>query len=999
MPLPGGERILFLGSPWLTTPLDAGRLGLSIDDFAVHDSAGDMLHLLQSQEMAMSDVRKLADKLAEQRRELRIANERLESEVRDRAAVAEKLQTANARLGALISNLEGGVLVEDEQRRVVLANRSFCNIFKIPLAPESLVGSDCARGAEQSAPLFANPALFVARLNEILRHRVSVTNEEVTMADGRVFARDYKPISIGEVFSGHLWKYRDITNQKRIEHELNRLSLVARRTDNAVIITDADGRVTWVNEGFVRLTEFTLDEVRGKTPGSMLQGPATDPATVASMRDGVRSGLGFKTEIINYTKSGRAYWLSIEVQPLRDANGGLDGFMAIERNITARREAEAELLAAKESAEAASRAKSEFVAAMSHELRTPMNAIMGMAGLLLETHLDSKQRQFAEVVRSSGQGLLTIINDILDFSKIEANKMHIEPIPFDLHLAVEESLDLLVPKAAAKSLEFALQIAPKTPQHVIGDPGRMRQILLNLVDNAIKFTERGHILVEVACRELGSDSALVALSVEDTGIGIPTDKQGILFDKFTQADASTSRKYGGTGLGLAISKRLAKLMGGEVGLVSEPGHGSKFWFTVRLQLDPSTAPAERTTLGTVPARVLIVDDNNVCRRVLSERLSALGVRHTAVADAGSALTALRQAVADGDPFWGAFVDFIMPGFTGEDLGRAIKGDRSIQQTRLVMITAGNLRAEHDRFKAAGFAKALIKPIRREELVIALDEFSGMAGAKPMTVKSVTPVSTYDGPELYPCRVLVAEDNVNNQLVARALLEKFGCHVDVAANGLEAVRMLESFEYDLVFMDCLMPEMDGYAAATKVRRREAHGRRIPIIAFTANVAVGEREKCIAAGMDDYVSKPVSVGSLRAAVERWGKPAAPASLPVMKLDQALARLGDDRDLFVVLAGSFIARQSDLMGRLLQAIQAGDSDGARINAHSIKGCAGMLDAIAFTAAAAKIEKSAAAGDTKALPGLYKELEAELARLLPEVNRHVREVSDGLESIAAGI
>lgn len=668
--------------------------------------------------------------------------------------------------------------------------------------------------------------------------------------------------------------FMDITELKANENWLKesekRHRTVMETCADPFVVYDQIGRVTYLNPAFTETFGWSLDELFGRRIEFVPDQKARQK-TQDAIRTVLKDGTTVRFESQRLTKDGRILDVRIAGARLQDEKGYFEGIVVNLHDITKQKQALIELEHAQKTAEDANRAKSEFLANMSHEIRTPMNGIIGMASLLLGTDLTEEQRDCALTIQNSGDSLLHIINDILDYSKIEAGKLDLETIDFDLRVTIDEITDLISFKAFEKGIEYVAMVYPEVQSHLRGDPVRLRQILINLLINAIKFTKTGEVSLKVKIDGESLENVALRFSVQDTGIGIPRERVDKLFKSFSQVDSSTTRKYGGTGLGLSISKKLAELMGGKIGATSREGVGSEFWFTAVFEKQPVNNGQEIIVPETIAGkRVLIVDDNATNRFVLQKQLASWGCRTGNVVNGLQALDLLRSAAVENDPFEIAILDMQMPEMDGETLGKQITQDQRINNTILVMMTSMGERGDAKRMEKIGFSAYLTKPVKMSKLHDCLAMITG-TNQKATRRRQKAIVTQYSLAELKKqnVRILLAEDNLVNQKVAVKFIGKLGYNVDVVSNGKEAVAALSKETYDIVFMDCQMPEMDGYEATGEIRKSDCPvlDRHVPIIAMTANAMKGDREKCIKAGMNDYLAKPIKPKELSDMLEKW------------------------------------------------------------------------------------------------------------------------------------
>jgi len=767
-------------------------------------------------------------------------------------------------------------------------------------------------------------------------------------ADGTVLEVTKAARRVGDAKLQFAVRATPVGHRQRIADELEKISLHMSATLEAsadgILLIDRDGAILNMNRRFSEMWEIPRKLLLDRDDAGILRHlsrQAGIPEYGESTPAGDSEGDTFD---ILHLVDGRVFE--------RTSHSARDGERIIGRvfsyrDITERYRTQQELIAAHDEAKRANLAKSQFLATMSHEIRTPMNGVIGMTQLLLDTPLNDEQRDFALLVKSSGESLLTIINDILDFSRIEAGMLNLDSIDFDLTGTLEQTADILAIRAHVKGLELVLDLAPGFPRRLRGDPARLRQILINLVGNAIKFTASGEVVIEVSASAIAERHVVLRFSIRDSGIGIPADKLDGLFSPFTQVDATVTRRFGGTGLGLSICKQLTELMGGDVGVASVEGVGSTFWFTVpferQIPHEPDTAPPPEHDL--TGCRILLVDDNAACRRTLSSWLRKWTCLPQEAADGNAALQHMRLAAAQGMPFEMVIIDMFMPEMDGEALCGLIQGEPLLAATQRVMLSSAALRGDGERFREAGFDAYLSKPIKEDHLRRCLAGLRRADTGGP-SAPTFTPPAMLESVQS-GIRILLVEDNLTNQKVACAMLRKHAYRVDALANGQEALSALRNTVYNLVLMDCEMPIMDGFETTRRLRAGDPPvlDPRIPVIAMTANALQGDRERCLAAGMDDYLAKPVGISQLIEAIERaLGSPresaadtaAGQAPAPRFDVKGMLGSLAGDRAIATIMLEELLADMPVRLDNLAQALAAGDAQRARREAHTLKGLA---------------------------------------------------------------
>jgi two-component system sensor histidine kinase/response regulator len=960
---------------------------------------------------------------------LRCGKSRLEQKVVEKTL---ELSAYKLQIDTVLQSLQSGVLIIDEETHTIVeANPSVCKMIDAP--SEEIVGHNCHSficPAQEGACPITDKGQTVDNSERVL---ITVAGKQIPVL--KTVAR----ITLAGR-SCLLESVMDISERKKAEDQLRAandyLENIFESSPDSLAIVDKHGKLIRWNKASTDQYGYSFDELNERSAFDFY----ADKDELSKMLEELRREDTIRKYPVKMKKKdGSVALFEISISLLRNDSNEVIGSVSVARDLSditkaltaveasnerlqqevaARAEVEEALRTAMVElertnraledavgrardltiqAESANSAKSEFLANMSHEIRTPLNGVIGMAGLLLDTELNAEQLQFTRLIRSSGENLLVLINDILDFSKIEARKFDLEILDFNLRTLLEDAVEMLAVKAHEKKLELTCLVEPEVPSFLRGDPSRLRQVIVNLVGNALKFTHEGEVGIRVSLEQRSDHHADLRFVVRDSGIGIPVARQGLLFNAFTQVNGSTTREYGGTGLGLAISKSLVEMMGGAIGVRSEEGNGATFWFTATFERQPqreSSLSEKYTDIAGLP--VLVVDDSETNRSLISTLLLSWGCRPVTAADGPAALRLLQDGLRGGEPFRIVLIDLRMPVMDGEELGRRIKGNPQFSDTPMILMSSLGQKGDTEHIEQTGFAGCITKPLRESELREAL--LLAM-GQEPRERRLQRPVITRDmdaKTDRDDVRILLAEDNRTNQKVALAMLNKLGYRADLAENGQEVLQALSRLPYGLVLMDCQMPEMDGLEATRRIRGAGAGvlNPRIPIIAMTAGAMPGDRELCFTAGMDDYMSKPVEMGRLLEILHLWlpsppGAGERPKSLPegaaiavaegneVFNGSELLERLMDDRELANAIMAGFIKDIPLQVQKLKNFLNGGDVPGARRQAHTIKGAAATVGAPALRKVAFELEEMGKSGRLGEALEVLPRLECEFDRV----------------------
>ena len=906
-------------------------------------------------------------------------------EVTDRKRAEEALRKSEHRLNSMLASLKDVVWsIAPDTRQVIYLNP----------ATEQVYG-------RKVSEFFENPHLWLDAVHPVDRDRVEDCLDDLLTSgtldqeyriirpDGQVRwihdrAQCFRDIQGAAVRLNGI--QTDITERKQAEENLKLYRQIFANTTEAAAILDPQGRYLEQNAAHRNLLGFSDTQLQGADLAVAL-----GAELAATIKNEVERSGSFQGEGAVRNSQGEMASIEAAAMTITSDDGDALCHALLIRDITEQRRVEEERQKAREAAEAANRAKGEFLANMSHEIRTPLNGILGMTELALNTDLTEEQQEYLKMVKASGESLLTVINDILDFSKIEAGRLDLNPIDFDLRDALGDTLKTLALRAHQKNLELTLHVAPETPRRVMADPTRLRQIIVNLIGNSIKFTEQGEIILQVSAESETADELILHFTVRDTGIGIPREKQLMIFEPFTQADSSATRKYSGTGLGLAISLQLVELMGGRLWVESEAGKGSSFHFNMRARVskEPGKRMMPAAAMQLREMAVLVVDDNVTNRRVLEEMLVAWGMK-PAMADGGwTGLAAMEQAKADGKTFPLVLIDAQMPDLDGFSLAERIKQSSGLAGATIMMLTSAGRRGDAARCRALGIAAYLHKPIKESDLLQAVLLALGAKDQEAQTGELITRHTLREqGRSLH---ILLAEDNLVNRELAERLLKKNGHEVTAVGDGREALDAIEKCgltAFDAVLMDVQMPRLDGLETTAAIRKKEQEtGTHLPIIAMTAHAMKGDRKRFLDAGMDGYLAKPVQAQELFQVLEKTilsslkisaeSVAAAGAENPV-DWDHALAQLDGDRELLHDLVCLFAQETPPMLDKLREATNRGEVAVIERTAHTLKGSIGNFGAAQAFERASKLEQIARAGDLPQARQAFLELEAEIQRVL---------------------
>jgi PAS domain S-box-containing protein len=869
--------------------------------------------------------------------------------------VQQAIERAKKEWEATFDSISDPLILTDSQGKITRMNRS--TIITLNASYQDLLGKNINS-------LIINP-------NNPIQAGNSTGSECKLKGSDRFYLAVCSKLIMEDQPGELVYVFQDITQQKKDEELIIRQNQyyesVLKYSPAAIVTLDLNENIVTCNPAFEDLFGYTLNEVIGKNLDRLISPDKPEEATSFTQR--AKEGKPVHGYVTRLRKDSSEVEVEMSGVNVSIGNNKV-GLLAIYHDIT-------ELMNAKRTAESADRAKSEFLANMSHEIRTPMNGVIGMIELLKDTPLDPEQRDYLNTANESAESLLTLINEVLDFAKIESGQMSLESIDFDLRSMVEGVARTMAARAETKGLEMVCMVNRDIPSRVKGDPTRLRQILVNLAGNAIKFTAQGEIVIRAMVDAKREDGTRLLFSITDTGIGIPYERQQAIFERFTQVDSSSTRKYGGTGLGLAISAQLVHMMGGEIGVQSEPGQGSTFWFTIE-----TLKPTEEGTrplvipldLKNLP--ILVVDDNQTNRSIIGKIVTGFGCQVTQASSGIQALAIMRSAAAKEKPFEMVLLDMQMPEMDGEQVLKEIKTDPEIKNALVVILTSMGHRGDAARLEALGCSAYLLKPVRQKELFNTILSVMGQQQMNKSTSPSIITRHMLAEANHSQNLILLAEDNAINQKLALRLLQKAGYSVDVVENGLQAVIAVQKKQYSLVLMDVQMPELDGYDATRQIRALPLPTGMIPIVAMTAHAMAGDREKCLEAGMNDYLTKPLNIDEMLSVVNKYAEkvqnpsdtsntePEPPEKLQISEpvlydLKAALPRFSDSEQTFYEFMGAFLTHLKKSVFDLENAISLQDISKVQYYSHSIKGAAANFEINSIRLAAQEIEDEANRGN----------------------------------------